>query len=154
MVILLLACVQLSCSRQEFKRILGHAPGVIYGTAWKKNRTKELVLSAVRAGYRAFDTAAHPRHYNESLMGDALREIISGKDKSTPAPIRREDLWIQTKFTPDACVDMPIETHPYNGTWSFILSIINWTFNDLFFFQKNLLSTSRSSSRSNPLEKD
>jgi hypothetical protein len=32
-------------------------PFIIYGTAWKKERTKDLVIQAVKAGFRAVDTA-------------------------------------------------------------------------------------------------
>ena len=42
------------------------------GTAWKAERTKQLVLDAWAEGFRAFDTAAHPKHYNERGVGEAL----------------------------------------------------------------------------------
>jgi diketogulonate reductase-like aldo/keto reductase len=51
-------------------------PKLIYGTAWKKELTANLVVQAVRAGFRGIDTACQPE--------DGLR---------------REDLFIQTKFT-------------------------------------------------------
>jgi hypothetical protein len=38
---------------------------IIYGTAWKKERTTELVRTAVLAGFRAIDTACQPKHYSE-----------------------------------------------------------------------------------------
>ncbi|KAH9830336.1 Aldo/keto reductase [Rhodofomes roseus] len=66
---------------------------IIYGTAWKKERTTELVVSAVLNGFRAIDTAGQPKHYNEELVGEAL-EILQKQHG-----IKREDLWIQTKFT-------------------------------------------------------
>jgi len=49
-------------------------------------------------------------HYNESLLGAALNSVL--EDKSFK--IGREDLWIQTKFTPDACNKQPKEHHPYD----------------------------------------
>lgn len=52
-------------------------PAFIYGTAWKKDQTKELVKEALAAGFRRFDTAAQPKHYQEDLVGEALREAIS-----------------------------------------------------------------------------
>jgi hypothetical protein len=36
-----------------------------YGTAWKKDRTADLVAKAIKAGFRHIDTACQPRHYNE-----------------------------------------------------------------------------------------
>ncbi len=69
------------------------APSFIYGTAWKKDATTELVRSAVSAGFRAIDTANQPRHYSEPLVGEALGALA---DNGVP----RESLFIQTKFTP------------------------------------------------------
>jgi len=73
-------------------------PGIIYGTAWKKDRTADLVVKAVQAGFRGIDTACQPRHYNESLVGTAIGRL---KDHG----IEREDLFLQTKFTPLAGQD-------------------------------------------------
>jgi len=68
-------------------------PRMIYGTAWKKERTKELVLLAVRQGFRGIDTACQPKHYREDLVGDALAQLYA------EGTVRREDLFLQTKFT-------------------------------------------------------
>lgn len=68
-------------------------PYLIYGTAWKKERTTELVLQAWRAGFRAFDTACQPKHYREDLVGEALRQLFR-------QGIQRSELYLQTKFTP------------------------------------------------------
>lgn len=68
-------------------------PKIIYGTAWKKERTTELVVQAVQAGFRGIDTACQPKHYAEDKVGDAL--VILRKKG-----FKREDLYIQTKFTP------------------------------------------------------
>jgi len=68
-------------------------PRLIYGTAWKKERTTALVKQAIAAGFRGVDTAAQPKHYQEDLVGlgiqDALRET----------GLKRQDLYLQTKFT-------------------------------------------------------
>ncbi|HGZ71358.1 MAG TPA: aldo/keto reductase [Nitratifractor sp.] len=63
---------------------------VIYGTAWKKEMTAEYVKQAVRAGFRAIDTACQPKHYREDLVGEGIEQ--SG--------VARQELYIQTKFTP------------------------------------------------------
>ena len=68
-------------------------PRIIYGTAWKKDRTAVLVVKAIQAGFRGIDTACQPKHYNEPLVGAALHRL---KDHG----IEREDLFLQTKFTP------------------------------------------------------
>jgi diketogulonate reductase-like aldo/keto reductase len=38
-------------------------PRIIYGTAWKKEATTDLVVKAVLNGFRAIDTACQPKHY-------------------------------------------------------------------------------------------
>jgi len=69
-------------------------PKIIYGTAWKADKTMPLVISALAAGFRALDTACQPKHYNESAVGAALEEAIQ------TGLCRREDIFLQTKFTP------------------------------------------------------
>lgn len=67
-------------------------PKIIYGTAWKEARTKDLVVTAVKHGFRGIDTACQPKHYKEPLVGDALEELER-------CGYSRKDLFIQTKFT-------------------------------------------------------
>ncbi|KAI1431845.1 putative aldo-keto reductase [Xylaria sp. CBS 124048] len=69
-------------------------PRLLYGTAWKKDATADLVFRALKAGFRGVDTAAQPRHYNEPLVGAGIKRAIS------EGLVRREELFIQTKFTP------------------------------------------------------
>ena len=66
---------------------------IIYGTAWKKERSKELVKMAINEGFRVIDTACQPKHYNEKLVGEAVQETIEA------GVLKRSDLFIQTKFT-------------------------------------------------------
>jgi len=68
-------------------------PEFIYGTAWKTDATAGLEVAAVYAGFRSFDTANQPRHYQEALVGDAL-VTLAGQG------ITRDSLFVQTKFTP------------------------------------------------------
>ena len=68
-------------------------PWIIYGTAWKKERTADLVVRAIQAGFRGIDTAGQPKHYDEPLVGVAL-------DRLRGQGIRRQALFLQTKFTP------------------------------------------------------
>ncbi|HEX7230757.1 MAG TPA: aldo/keto reductase [Candidatus Binatia bacterium] len=67
-------------------------PNFMYGTAWKKAATKELVQLALAAGFRAIDTANQLIHYEEALVGEALRAAVQ-------QGVRRETLFLQTKFT-------------------------------------------------------
>ena len=68
-------------------------PSFMYGTAWKKESTTQLVQQAVAAGFRAIDTANQLIHYQEALVGDALLALAK-------QGIARETLFLQTKFTP------------------------------------------------------
>jgi diketogulonate reductase-like aldo/keto reductase len=79
-------------------------PWIIYGTAWKKEKTSELVESAVLEGFRAIDTANQLKHYYEEGVGEAIKRL-------SEKGIKREDLFPQSKFTsPDGQGD----TLPYN----------------------------------------
>ena len=68
-------------------------PAFMYGTAWKKETTGDLVELAVNSGFRAIDTANQLIHYNETLVGQALHNLVQ-------QGISRESLFLQTKFTP------------------------------------------------------
>ncbi len=68
-------------------------PTFIYGTAWKEERTAALVAQALVAGFRGLDTANQRRHYREDEVGRALAAA------SARGTVRREDVFLQTKFT-------------------------------------------------------
>ncbi|KAF8840706.1 Aldo/keto reductase [Paxillus ammoniavirescens] len=84
------------------------SPKIIYGTAWKGERTTQLVVNAFLQGFRAVDTACQPKHYSEELVGEAL-EILQTKHD-----IKREQIYVQTKFTPIGGQDLnkPIPYDP------------------------------------------
>ena len=67
-------------------------PSFMYGTAWKKEATKQLVELAVTAGFKAIDTANQLIHYQEALVGEALQALEK-------EGIKRDTLFLQTKFT-------------------------------------------------------
>jgi len=81
---------------------------IMYGGAWKGPHAEQNILDAVALGYRAFDTAnVYAASYNETAMGVALERAVA-------AGLRRDELFIQTKFTPgvakspaSGCVDGP-----------------------------------------------
>ena len=73
-------------------------PRLIYGTAWKKERTTALVELALRSGFRGVDTACQPKHYHEAGVGEALSAASSNG-------LTRSEIYVQTKFTPVAGQD-------------------------------------------------
>jgi diketogulonate reductase-like aldo/keto reductase len=68
-------------------------PRILYGTAWKKGDTEELVATALQEGFRGVDTACQPRHYNEPGVGAGIAAALG-------PGLQRADLYIQTKYTP------------------------------------------------------
>ncbi len=68
-------------------------PTLLYGTAWKEQRTATLVAQALRMGFRGLDTANQRRHYHETEVGRALLAVLQ------TGTLRREDVFVQTKFT-------------------------------------------------------
>ncbi|MCE9535653.1 MAG: aldo/keto reductase [Nitrospirae bacterium] len=67
-------------------------PSIMYGTAWKKEATTQLVQVAVAAGFTAIDTANQLIHYQEALVGEALLVLAQ-------QGVPRDRLFLQTKFT-------------------------------------------------------
>jgi diketogulonate reductase-like aldo/keto reductase len=80
-------------------------PGILYGTAWKKDATERLVAEAIRQGFRGIDTACQPKHYDEAGVGRGVAQCLGGgraRDDSLTrdGALTRGDLFLQTKFTP------------------------------------------------------
>jgi diketogulonate reductase-like aldo/keto reductase len=69
------------------------SPVFVYGTAWKEDRTAALTELALRAGFRAIDTANQRRHYFEAGVGEGLAAAYRAD------VVMREDLFLQTKYT-------------------------------------------------------
>lgn len=67
-------------------------PRLMYGTAWKGERTEDLVYKALRAGFRAIDTAAQPQNYDEAAVGRGIRRAVS------EGIVKREDLFVRTSW--------------------------------------------------------
>jgi diketogulonate reductase-like aldo/keto reductase len=68
-------------------------PSFLYGTAWKEQETEPLTRLALEAGFRGIDTANQRRHYFEAGVGQAIRGAFRD------GLVRREELFLQTKFT-------------------------------------------------------
>ena len=88
-------------------------PGFMYGTAWKKEATTQLVLDAVKAGFRAVDTANQLIHYDEARVGEALSRLAE-------EGVKRDELFLQTKFTP---VNGQDHRTPYDVTASITVQV-------------------------------
>jgi diketogulonate reductase-like aldo/keto reductase len=69
------------------------APDLLYGTAWKEERTPRLTELALRMGFRGIDTANQRRHYFEAGVGEGLAAAYRA------GLVTRADLFLQTKFT-------------------------------------------------------
>jgi diketogulonate reductase-like aldo/keto reductase len=69
------------------------SPTFLYGTAWKEERTATLTELALRSGFRGIDTANQRRHYDEAGVGNGLAAAYRA------GFVRREELFVQTKFT-------------------------------------------------------
>jgi diketogulonate reductase-like aldo/keto reductase len=81
-------------------------PSFMYGTAWKKEATKQLVQLAVASGFTAIDTANQLIHYQEAQVGEALQALEK-------QGIKRDTLFLQTKFT---SVDGQDHRTPYDAS--------------------------------------
>ena len=68
-------------------------PRFLYGTAWKEERTQDLVESALAAGFRGIDTANQRKHYHEAGVGAAIRAAVAS------GTVTRDQLFLQTKYT-------------------------------------------------------
>jgi diketogulonate reductase-like aldo/keto reductase len=66
---------------------------MLYGTAWKEDRTERLTLLALEAGFVGIDTANQRKHYYEPGVGAAVRHALES------GVIARERLFLQSKFT-------------------------------------------------------
>lgn len=68
-------------------------PALLYGTAWKEERTRELTELALNSGFRGIDTANQRKHYDEAAVGEAVRAFLGAGSRT------RGELFLQTKFT-------------------------------------------------------
>jgi diketogulonate reductase-like aldo/keto reductase len=85
---------------------ISQLPPLLYGTAWKEERTEALVTSALHAGFRGIDTANQRKHYFEAAVGRAVQSFIASRI------VRREELFLQTKFTFEGSQDHRLPYDP------------------------------------------
>lgn len=81
-------------NQNQYKTSLNNVriPGIIYGTAWKKEQTASLVSQAIELGFRGIDTACQPKHYNEAGVGEGVAACLG-------RGLQRSELFLQSKFT-------------------------------------------------------
>lgn len=72
----------------DYDRTTVAAKSLVYGTAWKKEQTTELVYNAIKAGFRKIATAAQPKHYREDLVAAGVNRAIQ------EGIVTREDLTV------------------------------------------------------------
>ena len=87
---------------------------ILYGTAWKEDRTPALTELAIRTGFRAIDTANQRRHYLEEGVGQGLAAAYRA------GVVARDDLFLQTKFTYQGGQDHRL---PYDPATSFSIQV-------------------------------
>jgi diketogulonate reductase-like aldo/keto reductase len=68
-------------------------PRLLYGTAWKEERTEGLTSLALDVGFRGIDTANQRKHYFEVAVGKAVQAAVAA------GKLSRRELFLQTKFT-------------------------------------------------------
>jgi diketogulonate reductase-like aldo/keto reductase len=81
-------------------------PPLLYGTAWKEDHTQRLTELALEQGFRGIDTANQRKHYHEAAVGAGIAAAIQR------GIVRREDLFLQTKFTFQAGQDHRLPYDP------------------------------------------
>jgi hypothetical protein len=84
----------------------GRTRKIAGSAAWKEERTAGLVAQALTAGFRGLDTANQRKHYHEADVGRALLAALAR------GTVRREDVFVQTKFTFLAAQDRRVPYDP------------------------------------------
>ncbi len=70
------------------------SPLLFYGTARRQHKSPPDVVTALRLGYRAIDTAGSRRFHHEADDGRAVSEFLT----SDGAPATRNDIFVQSKY--------------------------------------------------------
>jgi diketogulonate reductase-like aldo/keto reductase len=81
-------------------------PPILYGTAWKEEATQAVTELAIQQGFRGIDTANQRKHYCEAAVGAAIAKSIE------QGHVKRDELFIQTKFTFQAGQDHRLPYDP------------------------------------------
>lgn len=68
-------------------------PLLLYGTAWREERTAHLTETAVLKGFTRIDTANYPTAYDEKLTGDGIAAALK-------SGIKRSNLFVRVVSSP------------------------------------------------------
>ncbi|KAF2685924.1 Aldo/keto reductase [Lentithecium fluviatile CBS 122367] len=74
-------------------------PPLVYGSAIRERPKQANIRAAFRKGYRGLDTASSRGLHDEQQDGQALKDLLASRSNSLQLNIKREDIWIQTKFS-------------------------------------------------------
>lgn len=92
----------ISCAMSDAAPI----PTLLYGTAWKEERTLALTTLALQTGFRGIDSANQRKHYFEAAVGEAVQAAIAR------GTVTRSALFLQTKFTAKSGQDQRLPYDP------------------------------------------
>jgi diketogulonate reductase-like aldo/keto reductase len=83
-------------------------PEIIYGTAFKFDKSKTLVEAALNAGFRAIDTAGSKSAYRDALVGEGIAAALA------TGTFQRSDLYVCNPFLISLCGSIPfyVKIHP------------------------------------------
>ena len=93
-------------------------PAFLYGTAWKKEKTADLVYQALCSGFRGVDTAAQPKHYREDLVGKGIRRAL------TEGRVSREELFVSRIVPYEALLHSCLWWFSWLKTYIIILTLL------------------------------
>lgn len=65
-------------------------PYLIYGTAFKDDRTGSLTEIALKKGFEGLDSANYPAAYQEPQVGEALQKALK-------SGVKREDILVRVR---------------------------------------------------------
>ncbi|KAL7909798.1 NADP-dependent oxidoreductase domain-containing protein [Trichoderma velutinum] len=102
---------------------------LIYGTAWKEERTARLTETAVLKGFTCIDTADYPTAYDEKLTGDGIAAALK-------SGIKRSDLFslehLQVDYLDSLLLHVPFEDDGDNlVAWNVLETFVPHTIRSL-----------------------
>jgi diketogulonate reductase-like aldo/keto reductase len=97
------AAVTLLQEREATRFLAEKKPFLVYGTAWKKDKTALYVAQAIHHGFRFIDTAGQPKHYYEAGVGEGWTKAAA------ELKLDRSELFLQTKYSPNQDENAPYD---------------------------------------------
>jgi diketogulonate reductase-like aldo/keto reductase len=91
--------------QNSFLAVVPKLPPLLYGTAWKEEKTASLTETALKSGFVAVDAANYPTGYREALVGDGITAAFE-------SGIKREDVFVRTEtcsYVASCCALFPLD---------------------------------------------